>query len=319
MSKSVECVNFATNMGKKIYQEIRDHITKGLETSETISTYEVSEFGNNRIREELEKVYKKCKTKGIAFPVSVSLNNCVGNYVARKMDIGSFSTIKSGDIVKIEFGISVGDHIGTIGETFIAGSDKQSDFEFLDTLQGDIIANLKAGETNDTLRQFIESECVENGFFPLENCISYQQMENHPQKFDSKFLILNYRKYYDSDDNLIGETNDCYEFLEDEIYTINITCALSDAELRFKEMESRLFRFNDSHYQLKMASSRAFLSEVKSKHQNFVFDINHFNSPKLKMGMKECLNNGLLEEYPILFTNPAVNIVHKKFTIVVRR
>ena len=80
MSKSVECVNFATNMGKKIYQEIRDHITKGLETSETISTYEVSEFGNNRIREELEKVYKKCKTKGIAFPVSVSLNNCVGNY-----------------------------------------------------------------------------------------------------------------------------------------------------------------------------------------------------------------------------------------------
>ncbi len=36
---------------------------------------------SKRIQEELKTVYKKEKNKKIAFPTSISLNNCLGNYI----------------------------------------------------------------------------------------------------------------------------------------------------------------------------------------------------------------------------------------------
>jgi methionine aminopeptidase len=320
-SKIVECTNFASKIAKKVYNELKEQIDKC-----DVDLYTISQFGNSRILEETSSVYKKCKNKGIAFPVSISLNNCVGNYTATSEG----TLIKSGDIVKIELGVAIDGYIGMIGETFVAGQPEhlKKELLFLDQLSEDVAFNLRAGETNDTLRIFIETECTDNGIYPIENCISYQQCENHMKTYDSKYMILNYRKYWDQDDNLVSEDNLCFDFEENEVYTINITCAVNNPtnpeytkDLKYKEpLEPQLYRINEINYQLKLNSSRMFLNEAKSKHRNYVFDATEMKKNiKMKMGMKECLENGILESLPILYANSPVQIIHKKFTLVVKK
>ena len=47
---------------------------------DNLDVYELAKYSDNRIVEECNKIYKKEKNKGIAFPTSISLNDCAGNY-----------------------------------------------------------------------------------------------------------------------------------------------------------------------------------------------------------------------------------------------
>jgi methionine aminopeptidase len=324
-SKTIECTNFATKIAKKVYEMIKTRIEDQILANECVSIASICQYGNEKIIEETQNVYKKCKNKGVAFPVSISLNNCVGNYVndVNNQNEHKGDVIKKGDVVKVELGVAIDGYIGIVGETFMVGGGLEKELEFLDELSSEIV--LRAGDTNDTFRMFIESECTKNNMYPIENCTSYQQFENHLQTAESKYMILNYRKYWDEDDNLVSEENLCFEFEENEVYTINLTCALSETyDLKYKEpIEPRLFRFNETNYGLKLNSSRVFLNEVKSKHHNYVFNITEFlNNPKMKVGMKECFGNGILDPYPILYItdqNSPVTVIHKKFTVIVKK
>jgi len=345
-SKVIECTNFANKIARKVYEDVKTRINHEISENQRANLGAMCAYGNELIINETQNVYKKCKNKGIAFPVSISLNNCVGNYVTEG-DVNDVisngavnnvtegdvilkgDVISKGDVVKVELGVAIDGYIGIVGETFVAGGGLEKELEFLDELSKEIV--LRAGDTNDMFRMFIESECTKNNMYPIENCTSYQQFENHLQTDESKYIILNYRKYWDEDDNLVSEENICYELEENEVYTINITCALSDGalsddqnNLKYKEpIEPRLFRFNETNYQLKLNSSRLFLNEVKSKHRHYAFNITEFlKNPKMKVGMKECFGNGILDAFPILYVtdqnNAPVQIIHKKFTVIVK-
>ena len=331
--------NFANKLARRVYEDIKNRINDTI--NESVDLGEMCKYGDERIIQETEVVYKKCKNKGIAFPVSISLNNCVGNYVPYRLKLevpyrlklevpdtnapNNQTVIVKGDIVKVELGVSIDGYIGIVGETFVAGDNRllEKELKFLDELSSEIV--LRAGDTNDAFRMFIESECTKNDMYPVENCTSYQQFPDHIKTDESKYMILNYRKYWDEDDNLVSEENLCFEFEENEVYTINLTCALSDSrDLKYKEpIEPRLFRFNETNYQLKLNSSRLFLNEVKSKYRNNVFNITEFSkNPKMKVGMKECFGNGILDSFPILYLfedNTPITVIHKKFTVVVKK
>ena len=73
-----------------------------------------------RIVEECNKIYKKETVKGIAFPTSISLNDCVGNYLYEtSQEFENYNTIKKGDVVKIELGVNLSGCIANLGETVI--------------------------------------------------------------------------------------------------------------------------------------------------------------------------------------------------------
>jgi methionine aminopeptidase len=339
-NKIIECTNFANKIARNVYEDIKSRINEQISENQRVNLGAMCLYGNELIMKETQNVYKKCKNKGIAFPVSISLNNCVGNYVNDVNGVNDVNDVNGvndvndvnehtgdvivkGDVVKVELGVAIDGYIGIVGETFVAGGGLEKELGFLDELSKEIV--LRAGDTNDMFRMFIESECTKNNMYPIENCTSYQHYENHLKTDGSKYMILNYRKYWDEDDNLVSEENFCYEFEENEVYTINLTFALSDQQnLKYKEpIEPRLFRFNETNYGLKLNSSRLFLNEVKAKHRNYVFNITEFlKNPKMKVGMRECFGNGILDSFPILYAtetnNNPVQIIHKKFTVIVK-
>jgi curved DNA binding protein len=66
---------------------------------------------------ELKKVYSKKKTeKGIAFPTCVSANEICGHYSPLKTEP---TTLKAGDVVKIDLGVHIDGFISLVAHTII--------------------------------------------------------------------------------------------------------------------------------------------------------------------------------------------------------
>ena len=316
---------------------MRDIINK-IKRGEILDVYELCKYGDRCISEECEKIFKKEKVKGVAFPTCISLNDCVGYYIYEKGN-DNYNIIKNNDIVKIELGVNIGGCISRLGETMIKECDDLEDekyIRFLDNLQGEIIKFMRLenfeeddmGEirmTNDDLRMFIESKCTEMECFPVENTISYQHLEGAFKMDESKYIVLNHRKYYDMDDNLIVEPNLCFDILNDEVYTMNITIIPNnDSENETEHIYSmphdeHIMRYSELYYNLKLKNSREFCSMVKSKYGTSAFNcLEYKKNVKNRLGIKESKDAGILETYPVMYNKEKLKVYHKKFTVVIR-
>jgi methionine aminopeptidase len=329
------------NTSARICGNIMLELLEKIKIKKSLCIKELEEFANNRIEEECIKIYKKEKIKGVAIPTSISLNNCVGNYLYEEdhdskntFKVKEYNYIKNGDIVKIEMGVNLCGCIVNLGETIIYSDNKDLDKELfekhgkyldlLEILKRDIIDNIKIGETNDEIKINIESKCTEYGCFPVENTISYQHLDGQLQTDDSKYIICNYKdnSEFDMEDSL---NNLCFEFEEGEIYTINLKIIPNDnnnydetMHQYYKSEDFHIYRFNDKYYNLKLKASREFCSIAKGKHYNNAFNcLDYKKDSKHRLGIRECFENGILERYPILYSKDNLPIYHKKFTIIV--
>lgn len=263
----------------------------------------------------------------LAFPTCISINNCVG-YYRYDSKCEEYNTIKLSDIVKVEFGVNINGAIFIFGDTFVFNDNKYDDYLILlDNLEKHVLKLLKPGYLNDDIRIKIESMCTEKNCFPLENTTSYQSFLKHLKTQESKYIITNYKTYYDEDDNLIVEPNTCFEFLENEIYNINLTFVLDNEESDnknehyFKELcETKIYAYNDFYYGFKLKSSKDFYNMIKSTHLNNAFDITQYNTTsKNRIGIKESYDNGILNDYPIYYSKDGLPVFHKKFAVIVTK
>lgn len=298
--------NSAALICGKIYNEIKYKIINEQQYNIDL----LAKFGNERIQEELSKIYKKISDKNIAFPVSICLNNCLGN------NSNLITNIQLDDVIKIELGVSIDGYISILAETFTITENKSITKinKFLNNVQENILSQIKDGETGDEIRIYIETECIKHNLFPTENCISFQQEKGYLQIEDSKYMILNYKRYYDTNDIEISKLNNNYEFEEFDIYTINLSVTPETENITYKKYDSEIFSLNEFKYSLKLKNSREFYTEIKSKHLNYAFTSP--NTIKSRIGINEMLKAGILEQYPILFTNDVL-VITKKFTIIV--
>lgn len=322
--------NAAAKICGYVYNFVKDKIISG----EILCVRTLETLGNDMIETECKKIYKIVKNKGIGFPISISLNDCVGNYVYES-NKDEYNTIKKGDVIKIELGVNIDGCIAILGETIIYSesesnekdNEKQNEnikcIEFLNTLQKNIIKMIKPNETNDEIKTYIESKCTEMNCFPVENSISYQHLDGLLNTEESKYIILNYKKYYDEDDTLISKENLCFEFQKHEVYTINLTIIQNNDDITLENVytephRSHIYRFNEYYYNLKLKSSKDFCSLIQGQFNKNAFDcVPYIDTPKYKIGIKECLEKGILINYPIYYSKNKKLVFHKKFTIVV--
>ncbi|NWI09898.1 PA2G4 protein, partial [Crypturellus soui] len=84
------------------------------------------EKGDALIMEETGKIFKKEKDmkKGIAFPTSISVNNCVCHFSPLKSDQDYI--LKDGDLVKIDLGVHVDGFIANVAHSFVIDASKEN-------------------------------------------------------------------------------------------------------------------------------------------------------------------------------------------------
>lgn len=305
-------------------------VIESLTLGQTVGVAELCQIGNQTIDDECSKIYKKEKFyKGVAFPTCVSLNNCVGYYTFENNN-DKYNTVKNGDVVKIELGVAIDDCSAILGETIVyQGNDEtMNSFEkyntLLNTLKSSIPKFLQPEMTNDDIKVFIESTCTEHACFPVENTFSYQQVGEHLKSFESKYIVLNHQKYYDDDDNLIVDPDVCFDFEEGDVFHINLTIVpdheqTQQSHVYVEPHGAHVMRYNEYFYNLKLKHSRDFCGNVKAKHKNYAFDINEYNGDiRSRIGVKESIENGILDTYPILYEKAELPVYHKKFTVLVK-
>jgi methionine aminopeptidase len=315
------------NTSAKICGLTMKHLIRLIENGTTLDVKELCSIGNRMIESECSKIFKKEKGyKGVAFPTCLSLNNCVGYYTHEKGN-DKYNTITSGDIVKIELGATIGEHTAVLGETILYGGTPEIRAEFdqkmdmLNKLKSELPKYLQKDLTNDDVKMYIESTCTENGCFPVENCISYQQIGEHIRSLDSKYIVLNHVKYYDDEDNLVVDPNICFEFEEGDVFHVNMTVVEdNDKEHVYVEPHgAHVMRYNEYFYNLKLKHSRDFFAKIKSAHGNCAFDATHYNGDVgARLGIKESIENGILDVYPVLYEKNRTRVYHKKFTVIVK-
>lgn len=323
------------NTSAKICGIVIKEIFSKIRLGQMLNVRDLCQYGDDRIQEECNNIYKRETVKGVAFATNISLNDCVGYYIYEN-GIDEYNTIKPGDIVKVELGVNIGGCIANLGETIIynvsdnqnndnKNNDNQKYIELLDELQGDIQKLLIPGNINDDVKIIIESKCTQRGCFPVENTTSFQHLDGQLQTSESKYMVTNYQKYYDDDNDLVVLQNVCFEFEKGDVYTINLVIVPNDIEKDdetvhnyIEKHDPHIYRFNDQYYGLRLKMSREFFSKAKPKHNTNAFNsLPYKDNAKYKVGIKECYQNGILEDYPILYTKDKYPVFHKKFTVIV--
>jgi hypothetical protein len=246
------------------------------------------------------------------YPFVASLDGVLMHDVS-KTDV----LITNTSVLKIDFCIGhreSGEH-SFIGRTLSRNNDDESILKFLDKLKSNVIKKVKKGlfETNDELSLYMQKKCVENDCEFVENCKSYMYTDNLLFSDDSKYIMCNYKKYY-NDDDILMEYNDCFDFESGETYNIDISIVKSsDNQPSYKILEAGLGFFNNEVYHLKMKSSRMFFSKAKTLKGNNVFFLGDYTSGADKLGKRECEEHGILEYlYPIKCNQ---NVYSIRFTV----
>lgn len=302
-----------------------------LQTEDITDVYELQTFADNRIVEECSKIYKRESDKGVAFPTCISLNECVAYNRGHQGNV-----IQPGDVVKIELGINIGGCIAILGKTAVykASNEQYSEYsEYIRLLEGfqTIVAeSVCPGYTTDDLRMTIESMSTQAGCFPVANTVSYQHLQGQLRTSDSKYIVLNpLKSTREQDTDTEIETCpdlDNFEFLEGEVYTVNV-CVIPNDNNNIDETsheydirhEPCVYRLNDLFYNLKLRMSREFYSDVKSKYGNNAFSAEEYKQVgKYRVAIKDCLNAGILESYPVRFSRDLYPVFHNKFTFIVK-
>lgn len=276
---------------------------------------------------ELKKETEIC----IYFPPCISLNNCLGFYSPCEDDK---LCIKNGDIIKVEYGIRNldGKNKFLFGKTFIAdniNSDSSSSSSsnlpiyFLENLYKKI--KKEEFSCTDDLRMFIESECAENKFVPIQNCLSFQQ---ETDDYTSSYFYLNYKKEYDSNDYLIGLENLNFDINSGDIFDINLTILPEKDNQKFQTYSkpTQLFKIDEfNRINLKLKSSRMIYNLAKKTYGDDVFCFNdlslnnsNLSKAQAKIGLADCVKKEVFEEFPILFIKGDDPVYYRKFSFKFR-
>lgn len=293
-------------------------------------------IGDNIMNIELGKVYGKATLeygKGISFPTSISVNNMVGYY----SPIANNDIINKGDIVKVEMGCHVDGFPACVVYTVVVdnASGRRADVvRAVAEASREVYRIMKPDNTNlqvsDIMNKYADKyNCnlltVSNIEKIAPGVISYQMSQN---TLDGK----NDETETDEDNIhtiILPKKDEDYEFgmseaefLENEVYAIDIAMSTGSGKISYGEHTPTLFKRNhNKRHGLKLKSSKNVLSKFINKH--FPVHIKELteneNSSKVKVGLKECVKVGLIEPYEPYYEKRNEYVARIKFTVVVRK
>ncbi|KAK6182626.1 hypothetical protein SNE40_010268 [Patella caerulea] len=295
---------------KTVFGEILQKIQPGA------SVHEICGYGNNRILEETSKIYKKEKSikKGIAFPVCLSVNNCICHFSPLKTDPDV--TLKDGDLVKIDLGAQIDGYIAVAAYTVVVGATPENKVK---GRKADVILAaynasqaalrlVKPGNENFTVTETIQKVAESFDCKPIEGMLSHQLKRNVID--GEKAFIIN------PSDLQKKELEKC-TFEVHEVYGVDVL--VSTGKGKGKDMDTRttVYKKRDCSYQLKMRTSRQFLTEVNKKFGFLPFSLSLCEDEKTaRMGVVECYKHDVMQPFNVLYEKEGELVAQFKFTVV---
>jgi len=304
----------------KMASEITNRILKELveKCLPNTSSVGLCQLGDNRLLEETAKVFKKEKNmkKGISFPTCISANNTICHFSPLKSDPDYI--IKDGDLVKIDLGCHVDGFIAVAAHTFVVGASKENK---VTGRKADVILaaynaaeaalrHLKPGSNNFQITETIDKIAESYKCKPVEGMLSYQLEKN----------LIDGTKRIIQNPSEMQKKEGCEkcEFLVHEVYALDVLVSTGEGKPKEHETRTTVYKKKDIIYQLRMKTSRAFLSEAEKRFSLMPFTLRAFDDEtKARMGVIECAKHDLMEPYPVYYEKEGEFVAEFKFTVLI--
>jgi curved DNA binding protein len=298
----------------KIVNEVLGRLLKKIAVGSKI--FELCLWSDSQIYEELSKVYNKKPTfKGLAFPTTISVNEVCGYNSPLQEDSTS---IKEGDLVKIELGVHIDGFAAFVGHTVVVQSDKNAP---ITGKKADVILAaykaaqaalrlLKPGHFNNQVTEVIQKVCDSYQVAPLEGVLSHE-LKKH--LIDGNKVIINKETF--------EQRVDAQEFAIHDVFALDVFVSSGEGKPKESDLRCTVYkRALDRSYNLKIKQSRQFFNEVLDRYPSFCFSLNSFEDPiAARIGIKECLEHELLVPFPILVEKPGNFVAQFKFTVMITK
>ncbi|MBN3291210.1 PA2G4 protein, partial [Polypterus senegalus] len=237
--------------------------------------------GDAMIMEETGKIFKKEKEmkKGIAFPTSISVNNCVCHFSPLKSDPDY--TLKEGDLVKIDLGVHVDGFIANVAHSFVVGVSKENpvtgrkaDVIRAAHLCGEAALRLvKPGNQNSQVTEAWNKIAQSFKCTPVEGMLSHQ-LKQHVIDGE-KTIIQNPTDQQRKD-------HEKAEFEVHEVYAVDVLVSTGEGKAKDAGQRTTIYKRDPA--------KQAFEDEKKAR-----------------MGVVECAKHELLQPFNVLYEKEAFN------------
>jgi len=274
---------------------------------------DICAFGDKLINEFTSQVYKAGKVeKGVAFPTSISADNCLGHFSPLSEDT---TLLKEGDLIKIDLGVQIDGFISVVAHTIVVTSHPEQP---ITGRKADVICAahyaaecahrlVKPGKKNTDVTEAIAKVADQFKCQPVEGVLSHQM----------KRYVIDGNKVIISKATLDHKVEE-FEFEENQVYSIDIV--MSTGEGKSKELETRTTIYKravDQNYLLKMKASRYVLNEINQHFPTFPFTLRALDEKRGRLGITECIKHDLVYPYPVLYEKQGEFVAQYKFTVLV--
>jgi len=300
----------AREVANSVMERLLAHVQPGQ------NVVDICAFGDKLIEEGVANTSKKIKkeNKGIAFPVCISVNNCVGHFSPLPDD--PQVTLKEGDCVKIDLGVHIDGLVSQCAHTTVLGQKPEAGplkGKLADCICAAYFAAecahklLRPGRTNVDITNAIRKVADLFKVHPCEGVLSHQVKQNI---IDGNKVIINRSE--------IDQNVEEVKFEVNEAYVIDVV--MSTGEGRTKESSNRTTVFKraiDRTYSLKLQAARTVFSEIQQKFPVLAFTLRALDEKKRRLGIVEIVKHDLLDSYPVLWEKEGEYVVQFKFTALV--
>jgi curved DNA binding protein len=223
-------------------------------------------------------------------------------------------------MLKVDLGCNVDGYVAVVATTVVVAAEgfaknitgRQADVLMATHVAADVASRLiKAGAKGSEVSAAINKVAESFRCTPVLGVCSHNVTRN---TLDGEKTII---PKYDE-----GQKPDECEIVQNEVYVVDVVMSTGDGKP--KEVQERTtvyMRAPSTTYALKMKASRYALSQIQEKHPHFPFSLRTFvageEAAKFKMGIKECVEHGILTAYPVLEEKRDQFVGHVKFTVLV--
>ncbi|CAF1320784.1 unnamed protein product [Adineta steineri] len=300
----------ASEITQRVLREVIDRCVPGASIKDTCI------YGDKRLDEETLRVFKKDKEvkKGIAFPTCLSINNYICHFSPLVSDPDMI--LKDDDVVKIDLGCHIDGYVAVVAHTLVVGAtrEKKVTGRRADCILAAYYAAeaalrlIKPIEHNTAVTEVIDRIASAYHCKPVEGMISYQM---------SRGIIDGEKKIYQNPSEMQRRDIEKQEFGLHEVYAVDVLVSSGEGKPRETDIRTTVYKKKDFIYQLRMKSSRVFLSEVEKRFTLMPFTLRHFEDEKrARMGVIECAKHDLVEPYPVYQEKDGEFVAEFKFTLL---
>jgi methionyl aminopeptidase len=259
---------------------------------------------NTKILEIAEKIEDKIKEMGgkPAFPVNISINENAAHYTP---DIDDPTTLKEGDLVKIDFGVHVDGYICDRAFSVIIGNEKNDLIEASEKAVENALKAIKPGIKVCEISEIIENTVNEFNLKPIYNLSGHGLERFIPH---AEPTIPNCKN------------NIQYEIKEGQAIAIEVFTTNGIGFV--KESSQELIYKYERERPLRLWEARKILEKSKNEFMGLPFakrwvkDI--AGGIKLDLALKQLVEAGSLRSYPVLKEESGALVAQTEETIIVK-